>query len=148
VETGADRPTTPVAPPTPEQRIEGLRAWIAQVDRKLGIRTYAGGAAVVLALAAGIVGVVLALSAKDESASKDDVTALSEQVQTATQQASESAAKDLSSISQQLDELENRVSALASSQRTTESQLQVARDDIDELRSQVSSSGGSGGDSP
>ena len=47
-------------PQSTEEQIEGLRAWIAQVDRRLGVRSVAGGVAVVLALAAGIVGVVLA----------------------------------------------------------------------------------------
>src|SRR5688500_2241646 len=66
----------------PHERLDGLRAWLAQVDRKVGVRTYAGGAAVVLALAAGIVGVVLALSAKDESATKAEVEALREEIGT------------------------------------------------------------------
>src|SRR5918996_3547537 len=40
----------------PHERIDGLRAWLAQVERKLGIRTYAFAAACVLALAGAAVG--------------------------------------------------------------------------------------------
>ena len=105
-------PTTgshPVAPPTtgshaalqsPAEQISGLRAWIAQVDRKLGIRTYALGAAVVLALAAGIVGVVLAVGAKDDSATKDEVRALRDQVSSVSKEASQAAQDDVASLSE------------------------------------------------
>jgi len=122
----------------PGQRIESMRAWIAQVDRKLGVRTYALGAALVLALAAGIVGVVLALSAKDESATKDEVRSLRDQVEAVQQEASEAAEEDVATITDQLDALEGRVNTIANGQRTTESELSVVQDDIEDLRDQIS----------
>jgi uncharacterized protein HemX len=164
VEAGAGKPTPPAGQPsgsgkpptggqaavpeTSEQRIEDMRAWIAQVDRKLGVRTYALGAALVLALAAGIVGVVLALSAKDESATKDEVRSLRDQVEAVQQEASEAAEEDVATITDQLDALEGRVNTIAGGQRTTESELSVVQDDIDDLRNQISgleSPGGGGG---
>src|SRR5918995_5333588 len=83
-------PDAAQAPSTadPQERIDGLRAWLAQVERKVGVRSYAGGAAIVLALAAGIVGVVLALSAKDESATKDELRELRDQVAEVSEEAS------------------------------------------------------------
>ena len=131
-----------------DERIEGLRSWVANLDRKLGVRSYAGGAAVVLALAAGIVGVVLALSAKDESATKGEVRALRDQVEAVQEETTEATEDDLATLTEQLDALEGRVNAIASGQRTTESELEVVQDDIDDLRSQVSgleTGGGSGG---
>jgi uncharacterized protein HemX len=125
------------APQTTEEQIEGLRAWIAQIDRRLGIRSFAGGAAVVLALAAGIVGVVLAMSAKDESATKTEVKALRDQVSATTQEASQATQDDISQINDSIDALEARVSTLASGQRTSDSELEVVQDDIDELRGQI-----------
>ena len=130
---------------TPEQRIEDLRAWIAQVDRKLGVRTYALGAAVVLALAAGAVGVVLALGAKDESATKDEVRSLRDQVEAVQQEASQAAEEDVATLTDQLDALEGRVNTIASGQRTTESELSVVQDDIDDLRTQISGLDAPGG---
>jgi septal ring factor EnvC (AmiA/AmiB activator) len=141
----------PAAPATPEQRIDELRAWIAQVDRKLGVRTYALGAALVLALAAGIVGVVLALSAKDESATKNEVRSLRDQVEAVQQEASEAAEQDVATLTERLDALEGRVNTIASGQRTTESELSVVQDDIEDLRNQISgleSSGAGGADNP
>jgi polyhydroxyalkanoate synthesis regulator phasin len=142
-------PTTgsqPVAPPTtgshaalqsPAEQIAGLRAWIAQIDRKLGIRTYALGAAVVLALAAGIVGVVLAQGAKDDSATKAEVAALSDEVNSVSKEASQAAQDDVDTLSSRIDDLEGRVATIASNQRTSTSEVQAAQDDIDDLRNQI-----------
>ena len=139
----------------PHERIEGLRAWVAQVDRKLGVRSYAGGAAIVLALAAGIVGVVLALSAKDESATKDEVRALRGELESVAERASETAEEGVAALTERLDTLEGRVSQIQSSQRTTERELSVVEDDIDDLRTQISdlrtspaAAGPAGGESP
>ena len=133
--TGSQPAASP--PQSTEEQIEGLRAWIAQIDRKLGIRSVAGAIAIVLALAAGIVGVVRAMSAKDESATKAEVTSLRDQVSASTREVSQAAEDDLTEINDRIDALETRVSTIASSQRTTESEIQVVQDDIDELRGQL-----------
>ena len=158
MQAGEPKPTPTGAQPaqSPAEQLEGLRAWTAQLDRKLGVRTIAGAIAIVLALAAGIVGVVLATSAKDESATKTDVTALGQEVKSVGRQAAQAAENDIADLSDRIDALEARVSTIASSQRTSGSELDVARDDIDELRADIndlqsavssSNSGGSGGGS-
>ena len=63
----------------PHERIDGLRAWLAQVDRKLGIRTYALAAGIVLALAAAAVALVFALQLQEDSATNDDLQALKDE---------------------------------------------------------------------
>jgi septal ring factor EnvC (AmiA/AmiB activator) len=133
-------PDAAQAPPTadPQARIDGLRAWLAQVERKVGVRSYAGGAAIVLALAAGIVGVVLALSAKDESATKDDLSSLRNQVEQVSQEASAAAEEQVGSLAARVDALEQQVSGLANDKTTIERELEVAQDDIDDLRNQIS----------
>ena len=141
-ETGSQ----PVEPQTIEQQIEGLRAWVAQIDRKLGVRSIAGALAMVLALAAGIIGVVLATSAKDESATKAEVRAISDKVAAFQKQAATAAQDDLATLSDRLDALDARVSTIASSQRTSDSQLNVVQDDIDELRSDVNDAQSSASD--
>lgn len=127
-----------VVPPTLEERVDGLRAWLGQLDRKLGVRTYALGAAVVLALAAGIVGVVLAVSAKDESATKGELRALRDEVQGVGEEAAAAAADDVASLSSRLDDLETQVNGLAGDQRTTGGELSVVQDDIEDLRNTIS----------
>jgi uncharacterized protein HemX len=123
---------------TPEERIDGLRAWIAQVDRTVGVRSYAGGAAIVLALAAGIVGVVLALSAKDESATKDELRELRDQVADVSQEASAAAEEQVGTLTDRVAALEDQVSSLSGDKTTIERELEVVQDDIDDLRNQIS----------
>ena len=141
MEAGDPKPTTgsqPVArPESVEEQVDGLRAWIAQIDRRLGIRTLALGLAVVLALAAGIVGVVLAKDAKDNSATKDEVASLRDQVSASTKEASQSTQDTIGEINDRIEALEGRVATIASSQRTSDSELDVAKDDIEELRGQI-----------
>ena len=60
----------------PPTRIEGLRAWLAQLEPKLGLRTYVGAAIAVLTLAAAVVALVLVLSLRQDAATEDDVQAL------------------------------------------------------------------------
>src|ERR671910_2336913 len=61
---GPQRPPQPAAgkPPSvdPHERIDGLRSWLAQVERRVALRTYIGAAIGVLALAAGGAGIFLA----------------------------------------------------------------------------------------
>ncbi len=67
----------------------------------------------VLALAAGIVGVVLALSAKDEGATKDEVRALRDQVEVVQEETSKATEEDVGTLTDRLDELEGRVTTIA-----------------------------------
>ena len=130
--------TQPVVAETPEQRVEGLRASVAKLERRLGVRSFAGATAVVLALAAGIVGVVLALSAKDESATKGEVRSLASQLESVQREAAQAAEEDVASLIDRLDALEGRLNTIAGGQRTAESELSVVQDDIEELRDQIS----------
>jgi len=130
--------TQPVVTETPEERVEGLRAWVAKLERRLGVRSFAGAAAVVLALAAGIVGVVLALSAKDESATKGEVRSLASQLESVQREAAQAAEEDVASLIDRLDALEGRLNTIASGQRLAESELSVVQDDIEDLRDQIS----------
>lgn len=60
--------------------LDGLRAWIGELERKLGARTRVGLVLVALAVGAGGAGIYLALDAADSSVSKDDLQAVQEQV--------------------------------------------------------------------
>jgi hypothetical protein len=122
----------------PHERIDGLRAWIAQVDRKLGIRTYAFAAASILALAAAAVAIVFALQLQEDSATKEDLDELRSQIGAVEESATEAAQDDLSTLNDRLDALEADVEALGDDQQTTSDELEVVQDDISELRSDIS----------
>jgi polyhydroxyalkanoate synthesis regulator phasin len=121
----------------PHERIDGLRAWLAQVDRRLGIRTYAIGAAAVLALAAGIVGVVLAVNAKEESATQDEVQALRSDLRAVEQEAAAAAEEQVSELVDRVGTLERQVSRLSREQTMSGRELRAFEEEIDDLRDQI-----------
>jgi uncharacterized protein HemX len=145
VESSSDDPR---AHPGSEQQIEGLRAWLAQVDRKLGVRTYFGAALALLAVAAAAVALVLVLSLRQETASQDDLESLRDQLTGVEQSATRAAESEVRSLSQRLTDLETEVDRLAADQTTSKRELSVIQDDIKELRSEVSGGRSSGGTGP
>jgi septal ring factor EnvC (AmiA/AmiB activator) len=128
--------------------LEGVRAWIAQLDRKLGTRTYAGAALLVLTLAAAIVALVLAIDARDNSASKSDLDQVRQELSGVAEQAGEAGdlESSLDSVTDRLDTLEKQVGDLESSDSDRSDQIGVIEDDIEDLRQQISDleSGGTG----
>jgi hypothetical protein len=122
----------------PRESIDGLRAWVAQVDRKLGVRTYVGAAVAVLALAAAVVGLVLTLSLKQDAATEDDIDSLRDQISGVEQSASQAAEEGVQGLDQRLSDLEDKVNRISTGQTTSRRELKVVQDDIKELRTQVS----------
>ena len=136
-----EKPTeTPTETPSGEHptTLEGLRAWVAQVDRKLGTRFYALGAATVLALAAGIVAIVLVLGVKEDSATDSDLDQLREELAGVEESASEAAQDDLAALGDRVSQLESQIQALRSDQTSTEHEISVILDDIEDLRNDIS----------
>jgi uncharacterized protein HemX len=142
MEGQADKPATETAP-TAEPKAEpttldGLRAWVAQIDRKLGTRFYALGAATVLALAAGIVGIVLTLGVKEDSATDADLEDVREEVSGVERSASQAAQEEVATLGDRVSQLETQVQALRSDQTSTDQEISVIQDDIADLRDDVS----------
>lgn len=139
------------AQPSVHERLDGLRNWLAQLERKLGVRTYVGAAASVLALAAGIAALVLALQANRDNASKADVDELGDQITAVSREAGEATQRDLDSLASRIDELDQRISSASGQADTAKKQISVLEDDVEDLRQQISdlessnSGGGSGG---
>ena len=130
-------PATPARPPTTEERLDGLGSWLAQVDRKLGIRTYALGAALVLSLAAAGVGLVLVLQLRDDAATKDDIQALIEQVSAVEDSAVAAAAEDVEAVGDRITQLEQRFATLQGDQTAGEQQVTALQNDITDLEEQI-----------
>jgi hypothetical protein len=62
--------------------LEGLRAWIAEVERKLGMRTRVFLALTVIAIGIGGAAIYLAIDARESSVSENDVQALQQRLET------------------------------------------------------------------
>lgn len=136
-------PTDPnLTPATGEHHpdhADGQRAWLAQLDRKVGTRTYAGAAALILALAAGIVAIVMATDARDNSATKAELTELTRELTGVEELATEGQgiAKSLTDLTERVDSLESEAGASSDTDSELEDQLAVVEDDIEDLRQQI-----------
>jgi len=128
---------TPEVPRTPEEETLHLREAVAQLDRKLGSRFYALAAATVLALAAGIVGIVLALGVKEDSATKEGLKELRDEVAGVEQSASEAADDELAELGDRITEIETQLQGLRSGQDTTAQEISVLQDDVADLRDDI-----------
>lgn len=71
--------------------LDGLRAWIAEVERKLHLRTRVFLVLTVIAIGVGAAAVYLAIDARDNSVSKDDVRELQQQLEAQIDKAAASA---------------------------------------------------------
>jgi hypothetical protein len=89
--------------------LEGLRAWIAEVERKLGMRTRVFLVLAVIAIGGAGAAVYLAIDARDSSVSESDVQALQEDLEA---QIGEGAGPDLSRLEAELEALRTRVEQL------------------------------------
>ena len=142
---GIDHPPTDpnLAPATgehPVDPVEGQRAWIAQLDRKLSTRSYAGGAALILALAAAIVAIVMAVDARDNSASKDELTQIRQELSALEEleNRNEQLSTEVTDLGTRLDGVESQVGAASDADKGIEDRLGVVEDDIEDLREQIS----------
>jgi septal ring factor EnvC (AmiA/AmiB activator) len=139
MESGQQTPDKPSPSSSAEvTTLDSLRAWVAQLDRKLGTRFYALGAATVLALAAGIVAIVLVLGVKDDSATKSDLDQLREEVAGVERSASQAAEDDVAALGDRVSQLESQMQSLRSDQTATDQEISVIQDDIEDLRNDVS----------
>ena len=131
-------PQEAAASPDPVEKLEGVHLWVAQLDRKLQTRFLALAAATVLALAAGIVAVVLALGVEDDSATKSQLADLRDQVDEASRSASNAAEDDVADLDDRLADIESQIEAIRADQSGSDRELSVVQDDIADLRDQVS----------
>jgi hypothetical protein len=61
--------------------LDGLRAWIGEVERKLGIRTRVMLVLAVIAIAVAGAGIYLAIDTREKSVSEGDVQALQQELE-------------------------------------------------------------------
>jgi uncharacterized protein HemX len=66
--------------PNLQERIEGLQGWMAEIERKQARLTYFGGFALLLALGAAGAALYFGLTAHSDSATKNDLDALTNRV--------------------------------------------------------------------
>jgi len=102
--------------------LDGLRAWIGEVERKLSMRTRVFLVLTAIAIGGAVVGIYLAIDAKDSSVSKAEVENVREELEARIGEPSE--ATDVTQL---------------------ESELATLRGEVAELRSKRGGSAGDGG---
>ena len=134
---GAQGEAKPEAPADPNERIDGLRSWIAQTERKLNIRTVAIGVIAVLALAGAIYGIALARDTDKNAATEAELQDVREELAGVKDTASEAAADDVQSLQERISSLEQDFASSGQDDQKTEQEISVIQDDIQDLRDQI-----------
>ena len=124
--------------PNMQERMEGLQGWMAEIERKQGRMTYFGAAAALVAIAASAGALYLGITTKDDAATKDDVEAISEQVNAIQGEVKRAVEKELKLTNDQIATLQQSVEDLK------KKQAQDAAD-IATLQNRANSGQGGGG---
>jgi len=123
--------------PNLQERLEGMQGWMAEIERRQGRMTYFGAAACGLAVLAAAAALYLALSVRSDSATKDDLDELQEQVSGIQQEVKQATETELKGVNETLGSLDQRIEDLK------QKQAQDA-EDIAQLQNRVSSAATTG----
>jgi uncharacterized protein HemX len=115
----------------------GLRAWLAQLDRRLGLRTYVIGAIAVLALAAGVLALVLTLQLRDEAATNGDVSSLRDQLSGVEQSATQAAQEGVRSLQRRVTDVETKIEHISATRSSDRRELHALQEEVRRLRKQA-----------
>jgi hypothetical protein len=91
--------------------LDGLRAWIGLVERKLTMRTRVFLVLVAIAIGGAGAGIVLAIEAQDNAVSKDDLQAVRDELTGAVAPAE---APDVSTLEAEIEALRSEIATLRS----------------------------------
>ena len=122
----------------PQAQISGIQAWLVELDRKLRIRTAVVAAALLLGLAAVAVALVLAITTRDDAATKTELDALDARISGVERRAGDAIQQDVADLQSQISDLDRRVSRISDDSQATERQIDVLKDDINDVRGQIS----------
>ena len=98
--------------PSLQERMEGLQGRMAQIERKQGRLTYFGIAGIVIALLAGGAALYIGLAAKNDSATKSDVDALTNRVDALQAAATKNSKETQNALNASAAQLQASISAL------------------------------------
>ena len=106
-------------PPAPNmnERMEGLQGWMAEIERKQERMTRIGGIALVVAIAAAAAAIALGVLGQQSAASDDDLDKLRDDVNALSGEVERQTEKQLGGLNQKLTTLEGKVTSLEQQQR-------------------------------
>ncbi len=118
--------------PNLQERMEGLQGWMAEIERKQARITYFGGLALLLAVAAAGVALYFGLTTHSDSATKDDLDALTNRVNSLQGAVSKNSKDTQNALNASIAQLQQSISGL-------QKQQAQAQANISTLQSQVNS---------
>ncbi len=113
-----DEPAAGAKAPEPnlQERMEGLQGWMAEIERKQGRTAYFGAVAVLIAVAAAGAALYFGITAKNDSATKGDVDALSERVDALQSAVTKNSKNTQDTINNSIAQLQGSIQALQKQQ--------------------------------
>jgi len=122
--------------PDLQERMAGLQGWMAEIERKQGRTTYFGAAAVVIAILAAGAALYFGITAKQDSAKKSDVDALTKKVDSLQSAVTKNSKDTQNTLNSTVTGLQQQIAAV---------QKQRAQDaaNITALQSEIASGAGS-----
>lgn len=97
-------------------RIDGLRGWLEEIERRQGRMTWFGAAAMLIALVASGAALYLGVKSNQDSASKDDLDEVRTEISQLRTELERSNAQKLQSVTQQLTSLQQQLKTVQTKQ--------------------------------
>jgi uncharacterized protein HemX len=109
--------------PNPQERIEGLQGWMAELERKQARLTYFGALAVLIAIAAAGAALYFGLTNRSDSAKKNDLDALSERVDSLEGAVTKNSEDTQNALNASIAKLQQSISGLEKQQAQTAAKI-------------------------
>jgi septal ring factor EnvC (AmiA/AmiB activator) len=118
---------------------------MAEIERRQGRMTYFGAAAVVLAVAAAAAAMFVAVTARNDAATKDDLDEIEQQVQGIQGAVRRATEQQLKGVSETVGSLDQRIEDLKKKQAQDARDITTLQGRVNSLRTSRGAGGGGGG---
>jgi hypothetical protein len=116
--------------PNLQERMEGLQGWMAEIERKQARITYFGGLALLLAVTAAGVALYFGLTTHSDSATKDDLDALTNRVNSLQGAVSKNSKDTQNALNASIAQLQQSISGLQKQQAQAQANLSTLQSQV------------------
>jgi uncharacterized protein HemX len=137
--TGPDSPAAAAGKPGETEvgaRLDGMRGWLGDLDRTVGVRSRIGLVLAAVAIGAAGAAIYLSLDAKQQSASDKDVSELQSRLGDVEREASDTA-QDVTSLKSRVDNATQQASGASGTVKSLQSQVKQLQTDIADVKQSI-----------
>jgi ribosomal protein S15P/S13E len=116
--------------PNLQERMEGLQGWMAEIERKQARITYFGGLVLLLAVGAAGVALYFGLTTHSDSATKDDLDALTNRVNSLQGAVSKNSKDTQNALNASIAQLQQSISGLQKQQAQAQANLSTLQSQV------------------